>query len=80
MPMTPERVAERVNDLVESIQHALSAAFAEHHAATTIEYTRQVHDLGIINAAQFETLLNAVNDAADSWVPVIDFNGRPLDG
>jgi ABC-type sugar transport system substrate-binding protein len=80
MPMTPERVVERVNDLVESIQHALSAAFAEHNAATTIEYIRQVRDLGIISAAQFETLVNAVNTAADSWVPVIDANGRPLDG
>jgi hypothetical protein len=31
--------------------------------------------LGIINAAQFEPLVIAVNDAADTWQPRVDRNG-----
>jgi hypothetical protein len=54
--MTPERITERVGDLAESIRHALSSAFAEHNAAITIDYIRQAHDLGIIDAAQLEAL------------------------
>lgn len=30
MPMTPERITERVGDLVESIRYALSSAFTCH--------------------------------------------------
>lgn len=79
MPMTPERITERVGDLVESIRYALSSAFAEHNAATTIDYIRQVHALGIIDAAQLETLVASVNQAADSWLPSVDKDGMPLE-
>lgn len=77
MPITPERITERVGDLVESIRHALSSAFAEHNAAATIDYIRQLHDLGIIDAAQLETLVASVNQAADSWLPSVDKDGVP---
>lgn len=57
MPMTPYRVAERVDALIDSIRDGASHVFAEHNAALIIGYIRQVHDLGIINAAQFEALV-----------------------
>lgn len=78
MAMTPERVAARVELLNEAIRHGLSDAFAEHNAALTIEYLEQVHDLGIINGAQFIAYLVAVNEAADNWQPKIDSDGMPL--
>ena len=62
MPMTTERV-ER---LIEAIRGAMSDAFAEHNTTLTIDYIRQVHDLGIINAARFQALVTAVNEVADS--------------
>lgn len=80
MAMTPERVAERVDELIEAIRHGLSAAFAEHNAALTIDYIRQVYEMGIITAAQFEALVAAVNDAADAWLPTVDPDGLPLAG
>jgi hypothetical protein len=55
--MTPYRVAERVDALIDSIRDGASHVFAEHNAALIIGYIRQVHDLGIINAAQFEALV-----------------------
>ena len=78
MEMTPERVAARVESLIEAIRHGLSDAFAEHNAALTIEYLQQVRDMGIINGEQFITLLIAVNEAADNWQPRIDSDGMPL--
>jgi hypothetical protein len=44
----------------------LSAAFAEHNAAPTTDYIQKMHDLAIINAAQFTEQLRLMNDAADS--------------
>jgi hypothetical protein len=79
MAMTPERVAERVGLLIEAIRGGMSDAFAEHNAALTIDYIRQVHDMGIINAAQFADLVRAVNEAADSWYPKADKEGLPLE-
>jgi len=76
--MTPERVAERVELLIEAIRQGVSDAFAEHNAALTIEYIQQVHDMGIINDDQFMALLIAVNEAADNWQPKTNPDGMPL--
>lgn len=77
--MTPERVIQRVDELIESIRHGTSHAFAEHNAVVTIGYIRQVHELGIINASQFEILVFAVNEAADAWLPTINKDGLTLE-
>jgi hypothetical protein len=79
MKMTPERVAQRVELLIESIRHGLGHAFAEHNVALTFYYIEQVHDLGIINGEQFIALLVAVNEAADTWQPKVESDGMPLD-
>jgi hypothetical protein len=79
MVMTPSRVTERVDELLESIRHGTSHAFAEHNAVVTIGYIRQVHEMGIIDALQFEVLVQAVNQAADAWLPTIDEDGFPLE-
>lgn len=79
MSMTPERVAERVEELIDSISHATNHAFAEHNAAVTIGYIRQVHQMGIIDTFQFEVLVQAVDRAADAWLPVVDEVGFPQD-
>lgn len=78
MPMTPERVTERVAELIETIRDARSDAFAEHNAALTIDYIEQVHTLGIIDDAQFDALVIAVNEAADAWQPALDADDWPL--
>ena len=77
--MTPERVAQRVELLTESIHHGLGHSFAEHNVALTLYYIEQVHELGIINGEQFIALLVAVNEAADTWQPKVDSDGMPLD-
>ncbi|WP_282365336.1 hypothetical protein [Pseudomonas sp. PS02290] len=79
MTMTPERVAIRVELLIEAIRGGMSDAFAEHNAALTIEYIEQVYQTGIISGAQFDGLVIAVNDAADSWQPKVDADGLPLE-
>lgn len=76
MPMTPERIAERVDLLIDSIRGAQSSAFAEHNAAQTLEYIEQLYNLGKINGEQFSTLIIAVNDAADAWQASADQGGR----
>jgi hypothetical protein len=38
MPLSPERVSERVALLIEAIRGGISSAFAEHNAALTIDY------------------------------------------
>lgn len=80
MAMTTERVTERVAELIDAIRHSLSSAFAEHNAAQTLEYVEQLHQLGIIDTAQFQALASAVHDAADSWLPLVDPDGLPLTG
>ncbi|MFP3926560.1 hypothetical protein [Pseudomonas sp. W5-36] len=80
MKKTPERIAERVELLIEAIRGGMSDAFAEHNAALTIDYIKQVHEMGIINAEQLEALVIALNDAADSWYPKVDKEGLPLEG
>jgi hypothetical protein len=80
MPMSPERVTERVDELIESIRHGTSHAFAAQNAALTIDYIRQVHDRGAIDAAQCQALMIAVTEAADSWRPTVDPNGVPVAG
>lgn len=77
--MTAERVTQRVDGLIESIRHGTSHAFAEHNAVVTIDYLRQVYELGIINASQFEVLVFAVNEAADAWLPMMKKDGLPLE-
>jgi hypothetical protein len=79
MAMTPERVAMRVELLIDSIRHGLGHSFAEQNIALTLGYLGQVHDLGIINREQFTTLVIAVNEAGDNWRPGIDADGLPLD-
>jgi hypothetical protein len=78
MAMTPERVTERVDELIESIRHGSSHAYAERNALLTLDYIEHVHHLGIIDAAQFHVLVIAVNDVADDWQP--DPDGLPWDG
>lgn len=78
MPMTPERVAERVEGLIESIRHALGHSLAEHNAALTISYISQLSEMGIISAAQFHALVRAVSEAVDEWQPSMDKDGVPL--
>jgi hypothetical protein len=78
MAMTPERVAERVALLIEAISDGLGNAFARHNANLTIDYIEQVHTLGIIDEAQFQALVVAVNDAANAWQPKVDLDDRPL--
>jgi hypothetical protein len=80
MAMTPERVAERVAALIETIRDARSDAFAGHNANLTIDYIEQVHTLSIIDEAQLQALVVAVNDAADAWQPKVDPDGIPLEG
>ncbi|MFJ5300868.1 hypothetical protein ACIQAL_30635, partial [Pseudomonas sp. NPDC088368] len=74
--MTPKRVAERIDELIESIRHGASHDFACRNAAQTITYIRQVHELGIIDVAQFNDLVAAVEVAASEWKPRIDWDGR----
>lgn len=69
MAMTPERVTERVDALIESIRYGSSHVYAEHNARLTLDYIEHVHHLGIIDAAQFQLLVIAVNDVADDWQP-----------
>jgi hypothetical protein len=76
--MSPERVTERVDALIESIRHGSSHALAEHNALLTLDYIEHVHHLGIIDAAQFQALVITVNDVADDWQP--DPNGLPWRG
>lgn len=78
MAMTPERVAIRVELLIDSIRHGLSHSLAEHNVALTLGYIGQVHDLGIISREQFIALVIAVNEAADNWRPQVDADGLPL--
>jgi len=78
--MSPESVIERVEELIGSIRHGVSHAFAEHNAALTLDYIEHAHRLGVINAAQFQALVIAVNDAADGWQPNVDSDGVPLAG
>ena len=80
MAITPERVTERIDELIESIRHGTSQAFAEHNAALTLDYIEHVHHLGIIDAVQFQVLVIAVNDAADDWRPKVDRDGVLLVG
>lgn len=69
---TPERVAERVDSLIRSIRGGLGGEIAEHNAAVTVGYIKQVHNLGIITDAQFDALLAAVNEAADAGCPKVN--------
>jgi hypothetical protein len=78
--MTPERVTERVNELIESICHGTSRAFVERNAAQTFNYINQVHHLGIIDAVQVQALMIAVNEVANSWRPKVDLDGVRLEG
>jgi hypothetical protein len=80
MALSPERVTERVDELIAAIRHGTSDTFAERNAALTLDYIEQAHRLGIINAAQFQALVIAVNDAADAWKPTVDRNGLPWGG
>ena len=80
MGLTPEGVAERVDELIESIRHGASHALAEHNAALTLDYIDHVHLMGIINAEQFQALVVAVNDVADDWRPNVDLDGVPREG
>ena len=34
--------------------------------------------MGIIDEGQFQSLVTAVNEAADSWLPIVDKDGLPL--
>jgi hypothetical protein len=79
MSITPVVVAERVAALVKSIHHLASRASAQHHAAQTVGYLRQVRDLGIINAALFDALVDVVEQAMENWQPRRDANGHLLD-
>jgi hypothetical protein len=79
MPMTSDRLAERVEPLISSIRTAPSSAYAEHYATLTFKYIEQLHELGIIGDEQFYSLVIAVNDAADAWKPSVDHDGRLLD-
>lgn len=79
MAMTPERVAIRVELLIDAIHHGLGHSFADHNVAFILCYIEQVHDLGIINREQFIALVIAVNEAADNWQPRDDADGLPLD-
>ncbi|MBD8598985.1 hypothetical protein [Pseudomonas sp. CFBP 8772] len=75
-----ENDPERVKLLIKAIRGGRSDAFAEHNAALTIDYIKQVHERGIINAEQLEALVIAVNDAADSWYPKLNKGGQLLQG
>jgi hypothetical protein len=78
MALTPERVTERVDELIESIRHGSSHAYAARNALLILDYIEHVHHLGIIDAVQFQVLVIAVNDVADDWQP--DPDGLPWDG
>jgi hypothetical protein len=78
MSVSPERVAERVDELIESIRQGASQAFAHDNASQSIGYIRQVHELGIIDSDQFNLLVAAVVLAAKSWESKRDDNGVPL--
>jgi hypothetical protein len=80
MAMSPERITERVDELIESTRHGSSHAFAAQNAALNIGYIRQAHDRGAIDAAQCQALVIAVTGAADSWRPTVDPDGVLLAG
>ncbi|WP_296262722.1 MULTISPECIES: hypothetical protein [unclassified Pseudomonas] len=77
MPMTPERVTQRVALFIESIRYGVSHSLAEHHAALALEYIEYAHALGISMPPAF-TCWIAVNDATDAWQPKVEEDGRPL--
>jgi len=77
--MTPERVAERVALLIEVIRGGISDAFAEHNAALTIDYIRQVHDMALSMPRNLRIWCAWVNEAVDSWYPKVDKEGQPLE-
>lgn len=78
--MSPERVAQRVDELIEAIRCAPSYAFAERNAAVALDYIEQLHYLNIIDAAQLQALVDAVTEATDTWRPTLDPDGLPLAG
>lgn len=78
MPMTPERVTQRVALFIESIRCGVSHSLAEHHVALALEYIEHAHALGIMNSTRFHVLVIAVNDATDAWQIKVDEDGRPL--
>ncbi|WP_346830838.1 hypothetical protein ABDX87_28115 [Pseudomonas abietaniphila] len=78
MSMTPERVAERVDDLVESALHGASRAYAHHNAKQALNYIEQVFELGIITPEQFQRLNAAVEQTVRDWKPQRDADGHLL--
>lgn len=68
MSMTPERVAERVAGLIESILNSSSECFSKHNAHESLFYIAQVHELGIINDAQSLELESAIQQALQDWL------------
>lgn len=66
--------------MIEAIHDGISEAFREHNAALSIDYIGQLHEMGIINDGQFQALVAAVNEAAESWLPIVDKDGLPLTG
>ncbi len=75
MTMTPARVAERVELLIESIHHGGGHSFADHNVARILDYIEQLLNLGIISDKQFMALVIAVNEMADNWRGKVDEHG-----
>ncbi|WP_220793741.1 hypothetical protein [Pseudomonas syringae group genomosp. 3] len=69
MSMGPERVAERVAGMIESIRCSESKCFGEHNAHESLYYLALVHELDMINDPQFAELERAIHDASRDWRP-----------
>lgn len=62
--MSPERVAERVEDLIESILRGPCHAYVEENGDEALHYIRQVYERGVINQTQLDALVASVEQAA----------------
>lgn len=69
MSMTPERVAERVAGMIESIRDGSSHSFSDYNVRETLHYVAQVYEIGLITEAQRTELELAIRDAWQKWQP-----------
>ena len=78
MDMTPERVSERVTELIEAISYGATHDCAHSYASQTVGYIRLAHELGVIDVYQFNALVASVVAAAKHWGQKVDKDGLRL--
>jgi hypothetical protein len=69
MSMTPERVAERVAGMIESIRNGGSHSFSEYNVRKALHYVAQVFEMGIIDDVQRNDFETAIRHSWREWKP-----------